>query len=390
MSPGKTPTKFHTQVYEEASNWLVRFRTGPFSKKDKKIFDAWLRGSPERIQAYLEVSAIWEEIALLVPQSSASAAELIARAKDENPVFSLRNACEPSTDRQGSLRVSRETPAVMDLDQWRPRRALRIAASLAALTVICAALAAWWTRAPTYVTGVGEQRSITLADGSIVHLNARSEIRVNFLPHQRKVALLRGQALFNVAKDAARPFLVRAGSTRIQVVGTQFDVNESSAGTFITVVAGRVAVFGPQVSRMRAALAGSTSPIPSHGEDSVDLLEGLPAHVKPVFLSAKEQLTVTAHSAAEMQRVNVANITAWTERRFVFEEAPLAEVLDEFNRYSARALVLTDPQLADLRINAVFSSPNPSLLVRFLRAQPGVAVTDTKRDIRISGRQSTD
>ncbi|MGH8318327.1 MAG: FecR family protein [Steroidobacteraceae bacterium] len=369
MAPTKVSGKFHTQVYEEASHWLIRHRTAPLSPQDKRSFDAWLRTSPECIQAYLEISAIWEEIALLDPHSSAPAAELFARASADEPVASLRNACEPR--------------AATDKGR-QPRIVLRIAASIAALGMICAGLLVWWTRAPTYSTGIGEQRSITLADGSVVHLNARTEIRVQFLAHQRDVALLQGQALFDVAKDPARPFLVRAGSTRIQVVGTRFDVNESRAGTFITVVTGRVAVFGPQVARMSGLLA--LPAIPSYGEDSADLLKGLPLHVQPIFLSAEEQLTVTADRVEEAHHVDVANVTAWTERRFVFDDAPLAEVVDEFNRYNARPLVLTDPEVADMRINAVFSSPNSSLLVRFLRAQPEIAVVETSAEIRISAQ----
>lgn len=383
MSPTKVPVKFHTQVYEEASDWLVRQRTGPLSREDKKTFDAWLRASPERIRAYLEVSAIWEDIALLDPQlSMPAAAELIARARADGPVASLRDACD-LIEHKGRKPVA-DAAAAAASKKRQPRFGLRVAASIAACCVICAGLILWWTRAPTYATGIGEQRSITLADGSVVHLNARTEIRVEFHPREREVALLRGQALFDVAKDPDRPFLVRAGRTHIQVVGTQFDVNESHAGTFITVVKGRIAVFGPEVSRMRAGL--TEPPIPLHGEDSADLLKRLPVHVKPIFLTATEQLTVTADRLKEKRHVDVADVTAWTERRFVFDDAPLAEVIDEFNRYNARPLVLTGPRTGDLRINAVFSSPNSSLLVRFLRAQSELAVHETSTEISISRR----
>jgi transmembrane sensor len=380
MSP--LSTKFHAQVYEEASHWLVLHRSGRLSKEDKRCFDGWLRASPERIEAYLEISAIWEEVALLDPHPNMTAADLIARARADDTVLPLMDPGDPPSDPKERSFVVRLTRAIRPAARMPSNRALGLAATLAAVGVACAALTIWGIRTPRYSTTLGEQRSITLADGSVVHMNARSAIGVKFLPHWREVTLLRGQALFTVTQDARRPFLVQAGNTRIEVVGTRFDVNEAPEGTVITVVRGRVAVFGPQISRMRRRL--QTRPVPSQGEDSGDLLRHLPGHTRPIFLGADEELTVSADRLTEVKHVDAADITAWTDRRFVFDDAPLAEVVSEFNRYSARPLLVTDPEIADFRINAVFSSPDSSLLVHFLRGQPGVRVDESSSEIRIS------
>src|SRR4029077_9414852 len=98
--------------------------------------------------------------------------------------------------------------------------------------------AVWWQahRYPLYSTDIGERRSITLADGSTVDLNARSQLRVEFSKSERRVELLDGQALFQVAKDKQRPFIVHSGDATVRAVGTQFDVYRKDSGTTITVL----------------------------------------------------------------------------------------------------------------------------------------------------------
>src|SRR5258706_2080307 len=95
---------------------------------------------------------------------------------------------------------------------------------------------------PSYSTDVGEQRSLVLEDGSTVELNSRSRIRVAFNNTERSVHLMEGQALFHVARNPARPFVVHSGSARVRAVGTEFDVYRRATGTVVTVVEGRVAV----------------------------------------------------------------------------------------------------------------------------------------------------
>lgn len=380
-------TRLNHQIHEEAAEWLVRHRAGPLEAVDKKAFDVWLRASPEHIRAYLEISAVWEDTASAELCSGVRAAELIERAKADSGVVPMSAGRQSTGERGSTAGIDNHAPRRSAATAWwRSRYRLRFAAAIAAICVAVGALASWWTRGASYSTGVGEQRSITLADGSTVELNGRSEIRVRLVRHERDIDLVRGQALFHVAKDPARPFIVRAGDTLVRAVGTQFDVNELHDGTIVTVVEGLVAVFGTPGPQAPDAVSLNDNVTPSRRQVAGELLEGLPGSMRPVLLGVGEQLTVSAKRFTQTAYVNVATVTAWTQHRFMFDAAPLSEVVDEFNRYNARQLVIADPQLDDFRINGMFSSTDPALLLRFLRNQPDVVVDDTGDEIRIRKR----
>ena len=104
------------------------------------------------------------------------------------------------------------------------------------------------------------------------------------------------------------------------------------------------------------------------------------------YLSAGEQLTVTAKGVPEPVPVNVVAATAWTQRQLVFDATPLREVAEEFNRYNERQLVIRDPRLDTFQIDGVFSSTDPSSLIRFLRERPDMHVTETDSEIVIERR----
>src|SRR5581483_2695252 len=162
-----------------------------------------------------------------------------------------------------------------------------VAAALGVSVVSLATLTA--LRTPTYTTEVGELRTITLGDGSVVTLDAASRISVSFTRTQRSIELSDGQALFRVAKDPGRPFVVKSNNTRVTAVGTQFDVNRKSNGTVVTVLEGRVSVAGPpQEPAARTLDTG------------------------PILVSAGEQAILTSAQASKHRALNPANATAWT------------------------------------------------------------------------------
>jgi transmembrane sensor len=388
----------NTQIYEEASDWIVKNREGHLDAREKRRFDAWLRESPQNLRAYLEMSAIWEDVASIDPGLNASAQELIARAREEENIIplespsALRTPGPPETRRKGKI------PAL-----GRNSLYYGLAASFL-LTFTCIWL---YGQRNTYSTGVGEQRSIVLDDDSTVELNSRSRVRVRFSDAERDIDLIEGQALFHVAKNPRRPFVVSADGTHIRAVGTQFDVYQKSSGTVVTVVEGKVAVFGEPHPGSLASHAvkgdaaipfssqnpnASTLPLQITGErraprsESGEALAPDDSANGAIFLAAGEQVTVTHASTltSSPKKANVAAATAWTRRSLVFDSAPLTEVAQEFNRYNTRPLVIVGPQLAEFRVSGVFSSLEPSLLLRFLRAQPELAVETTEREIRIS------
>jgi transmembrane sensor len=368
----------NTQIYEEASDWLVKNREGELGPQEKKRFDAWLRESPQHLSAYLEMSAIWENVSALDLSQSPSPDELTARVRAEANVFPL--------DLERSEHDARDNS-----HDHRGRRALyALAASI--LLILTATAGRLYTQRNTYATDVGEQRFIVLNDGSTVELNARSRIRVRYTETERDIELIEGQALFRVAHNATRPFIVHSDTARVRAIGTQFDVYRKKTGSIITVVEGRVAV----ASAVNSGLNESSDSATAAGNaQSIAALEARPSEV---LLRAGEQLVLAkagtppaldsdrraAGEARTPKRANIAAATAWTKRSLVFDSSPLTDVAEEFNRYNTRQLVITDPQLADFHVSGVFSSVDPQLLLRFLRTQPELNVEETDKEIRIS------
>jgi transmembrane sensor len=346
-SNGKT----HAAVVAEASEWFIDFRAGDVDGEARVRFIEWLRRSPEHIQAYLEVSGVWSELPSSDPEGRFDIAALIARARNEPDVIRLSQVIPrlPPTPAVAEPRVVRKLS----------RRPVLAAAALALLTSITALFL--WIDADTarsYSTAIGEQRTIQLLDGSTVELNARSRIQVRLSDHRRDVALLEGQALFRVAKDKQRPFVVQAGDAQVRAVGTEFDVYKKQTGTVVTVVEGRVETYSGSAGADAAA----------------------------VILSAGEQLTVLPHAVTQPTRADTVAATAWVQKRLIFEETPLSEVAEEFNRYNRRPLAIDDAQLQTLKISGVYSSTDPTSLINFLRSQNSITVIETENQVRVVRR----
>ncbi|MBL8269636.1 FecR family protein [Steroidobacter sp.] len=352
-----TYAKFSPQIHEQATEWLVEFRTGTPDEAARRAFHAWLMESPAHVEAYLEASALWSVSAQAGAAEQWTEDALIAQAVAEpDNVFA-----HPKLS---------ATPPAQETNRRRGRSGrFGMAAAACVLMSIGGALAGWqyfFARA-IYSTDVGEQRSFTLSDGSIVNLNARSKIRVHYGDHERLVELVAGQALFTVAKNAQRPFIVRTAAAEVRAVGTQFDVYRKAEGTVVTVVEGRVAV--TSATNGAVELAGkSASPEAASGK---------------MLLSAGERVTVQKNTLRKQTQLNTQTAVAWTQRQLVFESTPLAEVAEEFNRYNERPLVVLDTDMQRFEIDGVFSSTDSASLVRFLRTRPGVRVTESNSQIVI-------
>src|SRR5271154_7045695 len=176
-SNGKT----HAAVVAEASEWFIEFRAGDVNGEKRLQFIDWLRRSPEHIQAYLEVSGVWSELPRRDPESRFDIAAMISRARNESDVIPL----SPLTS--GRL----PAPPVAEPLAFRTlrRRPMLAAAAVALLASLIVAFV-WIDRgaARSYATGIGEQRTIQLMDGSTVELNARSKVEVRLTDRRREVA----------------------------------------------------------------------------------------------------------------------------------------------------------------------------------------------------------
>jgi transmembrane sensor len=342
----------------EASSWFIEFRSGDMTNATRARFDDWLRRSPEHIQAYLEIAAAWSELPTADPEARIAIPELLVRARavaEENVI-----PLSPLAQRVSRPRASKWT--------------LPLAASVACLVF---AIASFWffiSGRNTYSTGIGQQRTVMLADGSTIVLNALTSIRIRVTRQIREVDLIQGQALFHDVQDKKRPFIVRSDGTIIRAIGTQFDVYNRSEQTVVTVVEGEVAV----------DQAGS-SPFAFNHPFSVGAEPHYTApKLAPLLLSAGEQVVATTRRIAKPEHANVQAVTAWVERRLIFDDTPLEKVAAQFNLYSARPLVIADPALRSIGISGVYSSADPVALIDFLRAQPSLTVTETNQEIIVS------
>ena len=349
MRIGPLSGKTHPAVVAEASAWFIEFRAGDVNGEARARFIEWLRRSPEHIQAYLEISGVWAELPTSDPEGKIDLQSMLARARSEADVIALPpgTASPPGPSLADSSKVS------------RPRRT---ALAVAAVALLAAAAVFFLDGNVTggYATGIGEQRTIQLADGSTVELNARSSVQVHLTDDQREVTLLEGQALFRVAKDRHRPFVVRAGDAQVRAVGTEFDVYRKKISTVVTVLEGRVETY-----------------------DSSDN-----AGAAPIILSAGEQLTVVPHTVTKPTRTDTSVATAWVQKRLMFEETPLSDVAEDFNRYNRRPLIIDDRELRKLTISGIYSSTDPASLINFLRSQSSIQVIEMENQVRVVRREA--
>jgi transmembrane sensor len=213
-------------------------------------------------------------------------------------------------------------------------------------------------------TGLGEQHSKVLPDHSVVELNTQSEIRVAFTAAERRVELIRGEAFFDVAKDASRPFIVVTDLATAKAIGTRFSVYRSQTGTIVTVAEGRVLVRDKQATTDR----GGSDPV-----DAVEVTPGTQAEAQP-------------GRPVQMRQANVERTFAWRERRLVFDGEPLSSVVEEFNRYNSPPLVISDARLREQHISGVFGANDPESLLDFLAKVDHIAITHDSDGAILIGR----
>ncbi len=317
MNSTPTPSPIAT-----AAEWLTALQAQDLSLRDRERFAEWLRRSPVHVDEFLRLTALQGHLTRWPGLHDIDLASLEAEVAQGGAAVVPLAALPPE--------------AAASIDQ--PRRLQPVWRFAATAAVVLAAAAwsfvehpAWFGGAERYVTAVGEQRSVTLADGSHVQLNVRSDLSARVDEHARDLQLEAGEALFKVAQDSARPFRVHTPQAVIEALGTEFNVHVAQGRTIVTLLEGRVAV-------TPAASASGAN--------------------QSIALQPGQQLQVAGDAAAipRPQPGDPAAAMAWTQRRLVFDNAPLAQVAAEFNRYSRQSLVVNDPRLRDARITAVFDA----------------------------------
>jgi len=180
------------------------------------------------------------------------------------------------------------------------------------------------------VTAATERRTVSLPDGSSVTLNASTRIETEWLAHERRILLVSGQALFRVAKDKTRPFIVTVGDRTVTALGTAFDVRLDADKVQVTLLEGRVAVRGV----------------------------GLAAHQPTLELTPNQQLIAIDGELPIVQAVDTTRSSAWAEGQVYFTDAALPAAVAEMNQYSAQQIVVEDPTLSQYHVNGMFRAGN--------------------------------
>jgi transmembrane sensor len=231
-------------------------------------------------------------------------------------------------------------------------------AAAAAFVLVCAS--AWWfvARPEVHRTAVGEVKSFSLPDRSVVFLNAESRLSVHYSDTVRRVVLHSGEAVFEVASDVERPFVVACGTTIVTALGTKFAVSRRSEQTVVTLIEGHVVVAGQR------NVSGNQAP----------LRPARPGGRATVALTPGERLTVNDTGGSAVTRLDPAQVAPWRHRRLVFESERLADVAAAFNRFNEPLIHVDGEALRELRISGVFDANDPESLLTFLRTRDGVEV----------------
>jgi transmembrane sensor len=315
-----------TDPLTQATDWFMRLRSEDAGVEDLTQFQRWVEQSPDNAAAYTKVSESWSAMG-----EHASAPEIMRGRRD-----ALENA-----GRAGRRRWHSAKPRWM-----RPA----IAAACAAI-VLASILGLWWhTQAGLYSTGVGERRTLTLADGSVVTLDARSRIQVKYGDRERLISLDQGQARFDVAKDPTRPFRVKAGRETVIALGTQFNVELVARSVLVTLIEGRVAVM-PDTP-------------PRDASPQIDLTAGETLQVH------QDGKTV------RLPRVDVARVTAWQNGKMFFDNEPLASAAERVNRYASEQIQV-DPSAANIGISGVFNAGDARAFIEAVTAYFPVKADET-------------
>jgi transmembrane sensor len=336
-------------AYLAAAEWFLRLQGTEVTIEDTLAWQAWLNESPRNAQAFARL----EEMAQLLPSV---------------PMQLRLSSRELERDRyDGSI----------PLKDWsEPRPVLRhrwvglsIAAVLAGLAF--ALLSSFWLR-PAFIiftTAVGENRNITLADGSTVELGGDTRIEVALSSGMRAIELFKGEALFTVAKDPLRPFKVRVGDATIIALGTAFDVQRDSDRAIVAVTEGRVLV----------------EPVAHFLPISV--LQGFRPKLRAVHLDAGQQTVAGSAGIEDPTEVeDAAAATAWQTGRLAFRLQPLRYVLEDVNRYARKPIVLDDPSLGSLSITGTVERDNISGWISSLERVFDLEATEESDRIVIRAR----
>jgi transmembrane sensor len=332
-----------------ASEWLEILKSP--TDAERAAFVSWLSESRRHVQEFLEVAAVDDAVGEMPAELRENLHELVGK------VAPSRSVRLPQRARPLVSAARQKSPMTRN---WRLPG---LAAGCTAIAVTAVLSFRAFDPSERYSTDIGEQRTIQLADTSVITLNADSQIQWQLDDAGRDIKLRRGEAIFKVAPDGKRPFRVHTRAGVIQAIGTQFNVYARVNGdTRVSVLEGRV--------RLTANEATDSS------EPQV------------VILKSGEEADIRLNGTIRRNAEAIVESTvAWRERRLAFTDVPLEDMIVEFNRYNrSPRFRLENVPRGTYRFAGIFDATDPQSLAKILTREPDLAVDYRGEEIVIRSR----
>ncbi|MEM7705016.1 MAG: FecR domain-containing protein [Pseudomonadota bacterium] len=344
--------RYHQATKAAAVEWRLLVLDGELSPEEQEDFDEWLAKDPRHVEAYQHAADTWDALGTI---------------RRDNLDVALFEGSEAGLARRalGFLKAPRF-----------PSPGLIFPAAVAAIAVFMLALiigsgnpqdAGSAAMVTAHETAKGQTRSVTLSDATEIVLGASTKLRVSMSEAERRVELLGGAAVFDVAADPERPFLVVAESLTVRVIGTVFDVRNNGGVVRVSVAEGTVEALHPIV------ISGTHSDMMATREMTVG---------QQLSASREQGLSTIASFPPE-------DFALWRSDRLKYAGATLRELIGDANRYSTREIVLDGlpDELANEKVAVSFSGEDIDGLLATLPHMFAVEVTEGKEgQILIRGK----
>ena len=343
-----------TAIKEQASLWIVRLDRGDLSPQETHELQQWQARSDFHREYLEKLARNWDDMAVMQELATLF------------PINGVHTTSSLGERLRSGFRYLLRPPV------W-------VASSLA----IFGLLAVVMLNQPPhhFQTGIGEQASYTLEDGSTVHLNTNTSLDIDYSDERRVIKLHRGEANFNVAKNPERPFVVYAGEGMVWAVGTAFNVRyiegQNDQYIDVTVTEGTVKVY--------AQVEGTTAPAlivdASSGQSRLAAKEALVAAGKSL------QYHKVIKSVQPAPAKQLEQKLAWQQGALVFTGQTLEEALQEIARYTDKKLIIADPSIKGIRVGGHYKTNDIDSLLASLSQGFNLSLKQTGNNtIEISAR----
>ena len=301
-------------IDDSAARWAARTLSGVMRPEEKTALAGWLEADPRHrlaFDSYIEIT------------------ELSSEAHDVAAAAALERELEVFAHERSS--------------RWSWLVAApAMAASIAAAALFFGAMTNSQPAPERYATARGETAVITLRDGSAISLNTDSVLEVSYSNEERSVSLSRGEALFDVTRDAKRPFVVLSPTAEARVLGTRFNVKATGERTIVSVLSGVVEVDAVKESAYRAA------------------------DVAVTLIAGQETVFTPDSNRKDVRTFNPDAVTSWLRGKAVYENQPLLAVITDLNRYYTAEFVLGDDSLGGIPVTGGFDLKDQAITVEAL------------------------